>query len=192
MDSTTVQLDWSTSPFWSSFWGNLSIELIGGLISALIFLFFVLIFFKPKIKIAPFLCKVDSTPPYYLFKFVNKSLFAAHEISVELHLMKRVPMGQGNFNSEYKKLSIQNGQISHIPKSPLFWQKKNDSHPHCILVRSSDDIDAILNDPLQSIVIKVSLKHGLTGLSEIYEQEYGNTSDVKVSKFKPGTKFETL
>jgi len=38
----------------------------------------------------------------------------------------------------------------------------------------------------------ICLKHGLTGLSNVFEQDYANTNDIKHSKFKPGPKFDVI
>ena len=84
-----------------------------------------------------------------------------------------------------------NGDISHIPHRLLFWGK-NDANPHCITVRSEENLNQILSEESNGICLRVSLKHGLTGLSKVFEQEYGNEQDIKDGKFKPGTKFVTL
>lgn len=185
-----METTWSTSAYWNGFWGQFTIELFGGTLGSFIFLFLVLILLKPKVRIAGFLCKVNITTgkPLYIFKFVNLSFFPAHEVNVELHRIKRISMGNGQINHSYEKLSLNNSFISHIPKRPTFWQR-NKSNLHCIIVQSSEDLDATLKDEMQGIVIKVSLKHGLSGLSNVFEYEYGNETDIKTGKFKPGTKF---
>jgi hypothetical protein len=175
--------------FWSTLWGQLSIELFGGIAGAFIFLLLILIFLRPSIRIAGFLCQYNiNGQQFFIFKFVNCSFFSAHEIKVELFKIRRIPMGAGAHNNEFEKLSIVNGSISHIPKRPFFWQK-NLANPHCITVRSIEDISAILLDEMQAIIIKIHLKHGLTGLSRVFEQEFASPADVKMGKFRPGTKF---
>lgn len=190
MDSTS---SWSSSSHWGTFWGQFQIELIGGIIGSFIFLFVVLFLFKPKIKIATFLTDMvnNAGQTIYVFKFVNRSFFSAHEIKIELHKMRRIPMGSGNVNYEYYPLTLLSNSISHIPARPPFW-KKNLAYPHCITVRSTENLNDILADPYTGIMLRVSLKHGLTGLSKVFEQEYGNQEDIKTGKFKPGTKFEII
>ncbi len=188
MDSTA----WQRSDYWSTFFGQFWIELIGGTIAALIFLFLVLYFFKPKIRICHFLCKTSvNQQTVYIFKFVNKSFFSAHDIKVELYKIRKIPMGKGEYNNQHEILNIINGNISHIPRRPFFWQKQL-HHPHCIVVRSFDDLNTILAEDANGIILRVSLKHGLTGLSNVFEQEYGNESDIKNGKYKPGTKFGSI
>jgi hypothetical protein len=184
---------WSISAYWNSFWGQFTIELLGGIIGSFIFLFMVLIFLKPKVRVAKFLCKLGTSSgnPLYIFKFVNLSFFSAHEVNIELLRIRRIPMGNGDINHEYEKLNLKNSFISHLPSRPTFWQRDK-SNLHCIVVRSNDDLNAILKDEMQGVIIKVSLKHGLTGLSNVFEYEYGNEADIKTGKFKPGTKFGVI
>lgn len=180
---------WSTSAYWNSFWGQFTIELLGGILGSFIFLFLALILLKPKVRIVGFLCKLRTAiGPLYLFKFINLSFFPAHEVNIELHKIKRIPMGNGQLNITYEKLNLNNSFISHIPRRPAFW-RRNKSNLHCIIVRSSDDLNTILRDEMQGVVIKVSLKHGLSGLSNVFEYEYGSETDIKEGKFKPGMKF---
>lgn len=177
--------------FWSSFWGQMSIELIGGIIGAFIFLFLVLIFLRPHINISNFICVYRPTgaqPPVYYFKIVNLSFFSAHDVDIELFEVKRIPMGGGKYNSKLEKLNLVLSHISHIPRRPLFWQKRNDNN-HCLVIRCHDNLNSILNIETQGIVLKISLKHGLTGLAKVIEQEYGNEEDIKDGKFRTGTNF---
>lgn len=187
-------LSWNSSDFWGTFWGQFWIELLGGTLAAFLFLFIILWLLKPKVQIAPFICCVNPTygrPSYYSFKFINKSFFAAHEIKVELHKLRKIPMGNGEFNNEYSKLTIVNCEISHIPGRTTALRKNKD-HPHCIIIRSTEDISFILSEEMHALQLRVSLKHGLTGLLNVFEREYANTQDIKTGKFRPGTKFDLI
>jgi hypothetical protein len=186
MDTTS----WSYSPHWGTFWGQFTIELTGGILGSFTFLFVVLIFLKPKVKIADFLCKIipSQGEPYYIFKLVNRSFFDAHDLTIELHSIRRIPMGNGYINNEYSKLTLLNGHISQVPARPFFW-RNNKANPHCIIVHSTENLNKILSNELHGIMLRVSLKHGLTGLSNVFEQEYANETEIKSGKFKPGSKF---
>lgn len=180
-----------TEPIWT--WSHFLFGLTYAIVASLIFLFIVLILFKPKIRICPFLTYVQAgvDTPYYTFKFVNVSYFSAHDIHAELHKTRKIPMGGGKYNNEYEKLTLVNGEMSHVPRRLPFWSK-NDANPHCMTVRSTQNIREILTPESNGIVLRISLKHGLTGLSKVFEQEYANEQDIKQGKFKPGTKFATL
>jgi hypothetical protein len=171
-------------------WSHFLFGLTYAIVASLVFLFIVLFLFKPKIKIAPYLCKVANVGavPYYSFKFVNMSFFPAHDVKIELHKIRKIPMGEGKYNNEREKLELVNGQVSHVPGRALFWNRK-DTDPHCLTVRSIENIGEILNDPYNGISLQVGLRHGLTGLSKVLDQEYGSGTTIANGRFKPGTKF---
>lgn len=183
---------WYYSEFWGSFWGQMIIEIVGGTIGALIFLFIVLFFIRPRIKIADFFCEVTDVDGslYYSFKFVNRSFFNAHHAQVELYKMRRIPMGNGCYNNICNKITLVNGIFNHVPGRPL--TGKTQDNQHCILVRSTENIKEVLTPDENSILLKISLNHGLTGLSGVFEQEYANLSDIRSGRFKPGTKFGSM
>jgi hypothetical protein len=172
-------------------WSHFLFGLTYATVASLLFLFVVLLLFKPKIRIAPFLCKVanQGEPEYYSFKFVNRSIFPAHDVKIELHKIRKIPMGDGKYNNEREKLKLVNGQVSHLPGRTFFWNRK-DTDPHCLTVRSIENVGEILSDQYNGISLQVSLKHGLTGLSKVFDQEYGSGTTILNGRFKPGPKFE--
>lgn len=183
----------NTHAFWGTFLGQLSIELIGGTVGSLIFLFIVLFCFRPKLSLGKFICvnKPDGIATTYYFKFANLSFFAAHDISIELFVAKKIPMGGGKFNSKFEKLDLILDHISHVPGRPFKWNTRLDNR-HCLVIRCHEDLNTILAVETNAIVLKISLKHGLTGLAEVFEQEYANVEDIKQGKFIPGTKFGVI
>ncbi len=176
-------------------WSHFLFGLTYSILASLIFLFIVLILFKPIIRISSFLCKESNNENtnqfFYVFKFVNISFFPAHDIKIELHKIKKIPMGNGKFNNSYHRLTLLSQEIFHIP-ARLYFGKKNDANPHCVTLRTTENINSILSDQFNAIKLRVCLKHGLTGLSKVFEQEYANESEIKDGKFKPGTKFALL
>lgn len=182
----------NASSFWGTLLGQLSIELIGGIAGAFLFLFIILFLFRPKLKIGEFICvSTTNMQDNYSFKIVNKSFFAAHELYIELFAIQNIPMGGGKYNRMYDKLDLVLNRISHISRRRSFWQKTSDNK-HCMVIRCNENLRKILSVDTNAVVIKISLRHGLTGLAEVYEQEYGNESDLRNGKFKPGTKIALI
>lgn len=99
-------------------------------------------------------------------------------------------MGGGLYNNEYEKLTMVNPEIPKLPGRPF--RRRNQSNPDCIIFKSLEPISDILGDEFHAIALRVSLKHGLTGLSNVFEQEYANIEDIRTGRYKPGTKFETI
>ncbi|HEV2481107.1 MAG TPA: hypothetical protein VGS79_15650 [Puia sp.] len=178
-------------PVWT--WSHFAFGLTYAIVASLIFLFLVLWLFKPKIRIAPYVCRIGDRGEavYYSFKIVNVSFFPAHDVKIELHKTRRITMGAGKYNNERERITLVNGEISHLPARQPFWRRK-DSDPHCLTVRSIEDISEILEDPNKGISLQVSLRHGLTGLPKVFDQEYGQGTPIKNGRFAPGTKFEKL
>lgn len=176
--------------FWQTFAGQLTIELIGGIVGGLVFLFMVLLVFRPKIKIANFICvnQPDGMQDTYYFKFVNYSFFSAHDINVELFSVRKIPMGGGNFNQKFERIELLLSHISHIPGRPTWFQKRQDNR-HCLVVRCHQNLNKILTPETDAILFKISLKHGLTGLAKVYEREYADVHDIREGRFTSGTKF---
>lgn len=69
--------------------------LLGNIIASFIFLFVLLFLFKPKIAISPFICKgeLQNEPGvfYFFIKVVNKSIFSAYDLTVEINMVQRYP-----------------------------------------------------------------------------------------------------
>ena len=90
-------------------------------------------------------------------------------------------------NNRFTALSLVCDRISHIPGYRPSWMRKN--APYAIRVRTSENIEQILKNEYKSVMVKVSLRHGLTGLVKVGSCEYVNSHDIKYSKFKYGLKF---
>lgn len=180
--------------FWGTFWGQFTIEIVGGILSGLIFLFVVLIFFRPKVNISPFICRVfpsNGGAPYYCFKFVNRSYFAAHNVNVELRSLKRIPMGEGVFNEQSNELSLRKKHIMQVNRRP-FKGRGDSVQSHCIVLGTDQDLNLLLADVHTSIELKISLTHGLTSLSNVFVAEYVHPTSVRDGQFKSGPKFELI
>ncbi len=176
---------------WQLFFFNVGCSAI----ASLFFLFLVLLLFKPKLKICPFICKCklefDGDQEYCLFKIVNSSLFSAYDIKAELSLLRKYPVPpSGMMNIRFTALSIVSNQISHIPPyRPSWWRKSAD---HAIRIRTVENLEQYLEDPYCSIELRISVRHGLTGLSKVIRYEYSHISQLKFGNFTYGTKFAVL
>jgi hypothetical protein len=156
--------------------------------ASLTFLFIVLALFKPRIKISPFVCKnsvlFDQGKTKYMIKVVNHSLFPAYDVKVELHLLQRYAAGKGKMNSRNTPLVLVADNITDIECYRPEWMREAN---HCIRFRTPENLDAILADDFKSVAVKVTLRHGLTGLVKVFTEEYAVLGDIKYGTFKYGT-----
>lgn len=162
-------------------------------IASFIFLFAVLILFKPKILLSPFICKSkfkNGKEDFYSFKFINISIFSAYDVQIELLEVDSYPVANGYMNERLTHLQLVLDRVSNIPGYRPSWIIKN--APYAIVVRASEEISEILKDDYKSIIIKVTLRHGLTGLVKVFTKKYTDLSQIKSGKFNYGLKFAPI
>lgn len=169
---------------------NFILGLATNLLASFIFLFVVLVLFKPKIKISPHLNKgkyLKETDDCFFIKIINISLFGAYEVHLELLEVDRYPVENGQMNCRFKPLQLVLNKISHIQGYRPSWIRKN--APYSIVIRTKEKLDQILIDDHKSVILKVSLKHGLTNLVKVFTKEYISIEQIRNEKFKFGLKF---
>lgn len=167
-------------------------SILCSIVASFIFLFVVLFIFKPKIRISPFVCKSNylDDEDYYFIKLINISIFSAYDITFELLEVDRYPTPNGQMNDRFRTLTLVLNQISHIPGYRPSWLRKN--APYAIRVRTKEDLTDILKNDYKSVMIKISLRHGLTGLVKVHSKEYTDTEQIKNGKFGYGLKFASM
>ncbi|HTD94263.1 MAG TPA: hypothetical protein VK644_10640 [Chitinophagaceae bacterium] len=176
---------------WSIFWYDISIEIFG----SLVFLFGILIVFRPWVSISPFLCKNQSEfqneGTMYFLKIVNKSLFTAYDIEVELAVLQRRPTPpSGMTNVRMVPLNLVYNSHSYLPGYRPRWIRKDAAH--CLRFRTKENLDSIILDDFKSVRVQVTLKHGLTGLVKVFTNEYSDIQEIREGRFSYGTKFGVI
>lgn len=162
-------------------------------IASILFLFFILFFLKPRIKISPVIsyCIPEfETEYFYVIKFINRSFISAYDISLELYLVQTFAAPPaGNTNNRYTSLSFKLPNISHLPARPLF---KNKTATHAIRFKTQEQLLELLTNPANAVEVRIKLKHGLSGLSKVYGYQYCDTSEIKEGKFAHGNSFDII
>jgi hypothetical protein len=160
------------SPFYTYF-----LPLIISFTSSFIFLF-LMYCLRPRIKIAPVICKVKRGNEYvYKIKVFNKSrIFKAIDINVELieqttdgapTLEKKTKVCNGATNIRIKKMDLVSHQLWCLPR-------RSSKDPHALYAfqfTCTDNVEKIL-DENKSIRFKVLSKHGLSGFPRVTYMEY--------------------
>ncbi len=171
------------------------IGISGSLIASIIFIFVLLFFFRPSFKICPFVIKQKDTfdrvgDIFYQFKIINTSLFSAYDIHVELNSLVSYP-GKGGINFRFSPLILKTNQLNFVaPYRPKWWRKEYSSY--AMLFRSYDNLENILEHERNSIQIQVTARHGLTGLSNVFNMEFVTINDIKVGQYTVGKKFNIV
>lgn len=179
-------------PVWT--WDHFLFGLTYAIVASFIFLFLVLIFFKPKILVSPHICKGrlndTDTTIYYFIKIINISLFSAHDIKIDLELVDKYVAENSQMNTRQTQLTLVCDRGSHIPGYRPSWWRKN--APYAVRIRSTENLTELLADDHKSIRVKISLRHGLTGLVKVKTKEYTDPSHIKSGRFKYGLNFGIL
>lgn len=178
-----------------NFWETLAVGILGSMIASFIFIFLILWFFRPRIKISPFICKDylpgESDVKYYFIKIVNKSWFSAYQVSASLNKRRSYPTPPtGMTNNRITPLTLVLDELNHLhPFRPDFYRKEA---KHAFRFRTIDDLSAIIDNPNNSILFEIKATHGLTGITKVFVEEYSHSSQVKNGQFTYGTKFNVL
>ncbi len=173
----------------SEFFVKLLTDIPVKIISSLIFLFVVLVLFKPWIKISTCICRQKAG--FYQIKFVNYSLFSALDIKIELHSVEKYSTPPaGMMNMRYEILELKYNHIFSIhPYRPRWWRK---DASHAMRLKILSNLDVILADDTKSVQVQIFAKHALTGLTKVFRQEYSNVSQIKSGSFIYGTKLSII
>jgi len=157
--------------------------LLSSIFASILFLYYVLFFMRPNIKISPVIARYKNMIPesniqwgdqVYYIKIVNRSLHPAYDVKFQLSELVRLPAGNGKMNERRKVLSFYKDALWHIPRHKK--AKSNTFAPHAVVSLIQDDILPILEDVNKCIEVQVILRHGLTGLSKVFTQEFGDIS----------------
>ena len=173
---------------------SILISILTSLVSSFIFLFLVLLILRPRISISPVICKgrlnQEDKNEYFFIKIVNHSLFSAFDVKCELIKVDTYNAENGKVHTRNLPINLVTGNIQHIPSfRPDFIRK---GAPYAIRIRSEENLNSILNNDYKSIVIKVFLRHGLSGLAKVVTKEYTDISQIVNGRFKFGKSFEVI
>jgi hypothetical protein len=170
---------------------NLSVNIL----ASAIFIFALLYFVRPKIKISPCICYVNEgnlnpenpDKGFFVFKIVNLSLFYADDVRFEISTKEHYQV-TGGTNVRYKQIPLKVSSMNYLAKyKPSWWNK--DYGAYAVLFGTREDIKEILKNDRNSIELRVTLRHGMTGLSKVFTQTYARPSDIKEGRFHFGNNF---
>lgn len=173
-----------TCSHFNSFINSLWIQgLITEIVGGIAFLFVILVLLRPSFSISSEIAKyIDPVQevPCYAVKIVNKSLFQAFDISAQMSSLSYFPAQPSGTDKTLLPVALTLPNIPHLPNR---FNKEND---HAVWFRTFADIETILKNPSSSIQIKVTMRHGLTGLSKIKFVNYSTPTLIKMGHFESG------
>lgn len=139
---------------------------------------------KPSIIISDNIAKQNGPDgPEYRIKIVNKSKFYAKDLSLQVNIINRENIVNGNLLSA-KPLSLVRKDISYIEP----FDKKDEDTKYAIRVRINADLEETWkNDRTDYVEIKVFCTNELTGAGKVFSKEYKRKVLIKEGEFEAGT-----
>ncbi len=157
-------------------------------IASFIFIFSLLFLLKPKIKIVKLISRQDS--PFdevsqicYGFKVINKSLFSTYDIEAKASYFVIKQGENGIVDKIYKKIKLNTHKIDYIPSNKLFDKKYGD---HCIQFFTYEDLLGEMNKGGIYVNFQICAKHGLTGLTNVFNHTFTSKKDIQDGGFVSG------
>ena len=176
---------------WDDIGVHILIASITGIIVSFVFLRFILFFLRPKITISSEIAieQDNDGEDWYWFKIVNHSRYEGFELKFSAESLSYEPATDGCHHLRHdRRIELNRSVFNSIPKyiSNKAIKKRKSSAPHCFQVRTKENIANILKNKKQSIILHVSLKHGLSGIPRSFEQSFTHQSIVKRGSFAFG------
>jgi len=140
------------------------------------FLIILLYFLRPKFDIFPHICFDDGI---YRFKVVNKSIYHAFDISVELFVMSAHPHSDGKSNLNIKTVKMGISKMTSINRYRRNPGKKDPYSLFAITLMSDDDLRSELEKELTFLEFRLTVRHGLTDLADRFVMQYPNQETLK-------------
>ena len=175
---------------------SLIIGIISSLIVSILFLWFILHKLRPVVQISNFICHsledyeingINKVRNKYTFKLVNKSVYDTFDIILELLLLTPINHTGANSNLKSKTLSLRTSNMTHMSR---FRKKNSKSDPFkkfAILIHTNEELEDFLKVPESFIQLRITARHGLSGLAKTFEQHFPDPSVIiKWHKFQHG------
>ena len=164
------------------------------MVASFVFIFALLIFFKPKFEIVEFIAKNDSpfddiTDLCYSFKIINKSFFGAYDIETRANYYNIRQGENGIVNKIFSKIELKTSKINFIPGFIPFKKNYGDN---CVQFFTYVDLSDAMNNNTTHIQFQITAKHSLTGLNNIFTHEFVSKSAIVEGRFKEGNFKEVI
>ena len=166
---------------------------LSSLLASFVFLLFILFFLRPSIKIGNCIVKEtdEDGEPCYRLKFYNTSIFSAYDAAISLVALEERPAEPTGKHIFFHDIVLTKDEFNVIFKWLPMFLIRNYAH-NCTQVKTREDLGEILKHPTKSIQIKITLRHGLTGLSKTFVKNYNTTAVLENGTFAFGNSFKVI
>lgn len=165
---------------------------LASLLASFVFLFLILFILAPSIKVSNYIVKRkgvasrNEPETVYVFKFVNKSYFNCFDVNFELFKLERLPQGNEQWDTRYKRMEIVESSLKYVP-GYWYFGVTNRAASFAVLPKTYENIEALIDDDHVFLQLQITAKHGLTGISRVFKKDFAIANDcIKVGKHKQG------
>ena len=164
------------------------IGLTGSLLASRLFLLYIFKYKQPNIEISKLIAKeiVDGEICYW-FKVINKSSTGGFDIQFTLEKRIEEPYGENQKHENLERIPLCTSYFSEISKFANDSEiSKTGTASHAIQVKTTEDLEAILEDKHNALQLQVFVKHGLSGLPKSFPRHFVNKSYIVNGTFNFG------
>ena len=161
---------------------SLLLGIVAGYVASYCFLTSFLYYKKPRIVISPHI-SIDEFKgeKNYFFKFVNKTKSNIYDVRIETTLYKPIGDLKGR-NLHGADIELKDNYFMYISA-----ESSGDEHNlHVMRVRTTQDIEGQWVDGSSFIRLTVIAKHSLSGLNQVFHQDFNNIACITNKKFVSG------
>jgi len=171
---------------------NFLLSILSSLIASFIFLIVILVLLRPSIKIGNVITiESDLEKQCYRMKFYNTSVFSAYDANISLVILEERPAEPKGKHIFFEEVSLTKSDFNIIFKWLPMFLTKNYAH-NCTQVKTFANLEEILKHPNKSLQLKITLRHGLTGLSKSFVKNYNTDAVLKKGSFAFGNTFDII
>ena len=156
--------------------GAALIHLLAGTFVAFMFLYLALLLLRPKLLISPYICKRGNK---YWFKIVNKSMYHAFDVKIELFRMVPINHSGGRSNVDIHAVKLHTSDWTSINR---FRRKYSEEDPFSLFAQTiftEEDLEVPLRENGSYLELQLTARHGLTGLADRFIMQFPNETIIK-------------
>lgn len=166
------------------------VNVFSGIFVSFIWILLLLRFLRPKFEISPFVCLRNGE---YHFKIVNKSIYHAFDVNLELFCM--IPYTHVNaFPSvTLGSIPLTSGYFTTINRFRKNNHPKDPFSLFALTVSTQYNLEEKIRQPGVFFELRITGRHGLTGLADRYVVRFADEKVIKENhKFEYGCNLSTI
>jgi hypothetical protein len=172
-------------------WADILIKIACGFTTSVVFLIVIFLFFRPKIKISPEICKKNKDANEYFIKIINRScFFKIIDVNAELVLLSPVA-SPGGTNLKIERLTIPFDHVWYLSHRDF---NKNNHATYAYIFKITSPIEELWDiNPGSYLHFKIVSKHGFSGFPKVKTMHFHHKeTSIKIGAFAFGNNLSII